>query len=152
MYLPCFTTLLRTTLLPNPPVCMTPSGQTPQATATSAAYLTPHYPRVNVHNHRCFRQHNKICAKIMYNLAQQMTELICCSADRLIILYATNLQGYDIAHQCVRTHRWVQTEDDTTTCRLSGTETVVHVVLHCPALAAKVWPALLFFLAGLGLN
>jgi len=29
---------------------------------------------------------------------------------------------------------------------------VVHVVLHCPALAAKVWPALLSFLAGLGLN
>jgi len=26
------------------------------------------------------------------------------------------------------------------------------VVLHCPALAAKVWPALLSFLAGLGLN
>jgi len=29
---------------------------------------------------------------------------------------------------------------------------VVHVVLHCPALAAKVWSALLSFLAGLGLN
>jgi len=29
---------------------------------------------------------------------------------------------------------------------------VVHVVLHCPALAAKVWPALLSFLAGLGMN
>jgi len=29
---------------------------------------------------------------------------------------------------------------------------VVHVVLHCPALATKVWPALLSFLAGLGLN
>ena len=26
------------------------------------------------------------------------------------------------------------------------------MVLHCPALAAKVWPALLSFLAGLGLN
>ena len=61
--------------------------------------------------------------------------------------------SYDIAHRCVRTRRWVRTEDDTT-CRLCGTdiETVVHVVLHCPALAAKVWPALLTFLAGLGLN
>jgi len=29
---------------------------------------------------------------------------------------------------------------------------VVYVVLHCPALAAKVWPTLLSFLAGLGLN
>jgi len=28
----------------------------------------------------------------------------------------------------------------------------MHVVLHCPAFAAKVWPALLAFLAGLGLN
>ena len=61
--------------------------------------------------------------------------------------------SYGIAHRCVRTRRWVRTEDDTT-CRLCGTdtETVVHVVLHCPALAAKVWPALLSFLAGLGLN
>jgi len=63
---------------------------------------------------------------------------------------------YDIAHRCVRTRRWVRTEDDTT-CRLCGTDTdnVVHVpdvVLHCSALAAKVWPALLSFLAGLGLN
>ena len=59
----------------------------------------------------------------------------------------------DIAHRCVRTRRWVRTEDDTT-CRLCGTdtETVVHVVLHCPALVAKVWPTLLSFLAGLGLN
>ena len=29
---------------------------------------------------------------------------------------------------------------------------MAHVVLHCPAPAAKVWPALLSFLAGLGLN
>ena len=58
-----------------------------------------------------------------------------------------------MAHRCVRTRRWVRTEDDTT-CRLCGTdtETVVYVVLHCPALAAKVWPTLLSFLAGLGLN
>ena len=61
--------------------------------------------------------------------------------------------SYDIAHRCVRTRRWMRIEDDTT-CRLCGTdtETVAHVVLHCPALAAKVWPALLPFLAGLGLN
>ena len=42
----------------------------------------------------------------------------------------------------------------TTQRRLCGTDTatVVHVVLHCPALAAKVWPVLLSFLALLGLN
>ena len=66
-----------------------------------------------------------------------------------------NNTSYDIAHRyrCVRTRRWVRTEEDTT-CRLCGTdtETVVHVVLHCPALVAKVWPTLLSFLAGLGLN
>ena len=61
--------------------------------------------------------------------------------------------SYNIAHRCMRTRRWVRTEDDTT-CRLCGTytDTVVHVVLHCPVLATKVWPALLSFLAGLGLN
>ena len=37
-------------------------------------------------------------------------------------------------------------------CVAMTLKTVVHVVLHCPALAAKVWPALLSFLAGLGLN
>jgi len=31
----------------------------------------------------------------------------------------------------------------------TDTETVVHVVLHCPALATKVWPALLSFWRGL---
>jgi len=69
------------------------------------------------------------------------------------LLYQVYNTSYDIAHRCVRTRRWVRTEDDTT-CRLCGTdtETVVHVVLHCPALAAKVWPALLSLLAGLGLN
>jgi len=36
--------------------------------------------------------------------------------------------------------------------RRRHTETVVHVVLQCPALAAKVWPALWSILAGLGLD
>ena len=52
--------------------------------------------------------------------------------------------SYDIAHRCVRTRRWTRT-DSITTCRVCGTheEDVVHVVLQCPALAAKVWPVLL---------
>jgi len=40
----------------------------------------------------------------------------------------------------------------TVTSRMCGTETLVRVVLHHPALVAKVWPALLSILAGLGLN
>ena len=75
-----------------------------------------------------------------------------CCCD-IILPYQVYNTSYDIAHRCVRTRRLVRIEDDTT-CRLCGTdtETVAHVVLHCPALAAKVWPALLSFLAGLGLN
>jgi len=34
----------------------------------------------------------------------------------------------------------------------ADTETVLHVVFHCLALADKVWPALLSFMPGLGLN
>jgi len=73
-----------------------------------------------------------------------------CPTRYIIDVYNTS---YDIAHRCMCTRWWVRTEDDTT-CRLCGTdtETVVHVVLHCPALATKVWPALLSFLAGLDLN
>jgi len=54
-------------------------------------------------------------------------------------VYNTSYEAYDIAHRCVRTRRWVPTEDDTA-CRLCGTdtETVVHVVLNCPVIAAKV--------------
>ena len=54
---------------------------------------------------------------------------------------------------CARAGGCGQKLDDTT-CRLCGTdtETVVHAVLHYPALAAKEWPALLSFSLGLGLN
>jgi len=56
---------------------------------------------------------------------------------------------------CARAGECVQKTTPRVDCdRLCGTdtETVAHVVLHCPALAAKVWPALLYFLEGLGLN
>jgi len=53
---------------------------------------------------------------------------------------------------CARAGGCGQKKTPRVDCVALALKTVVHVVLHCPALAAKVGPALLSFLAGLGLN
>ena len=51
--------------------------------------------------------------------------------------------SFEIAHRAVATKTWARQPDET--CRRCGTgpETLQHVLLACPALAARLWPSIL---------